>query len=109
MKKLLNFVSACVLLLTFAGCTNPQKSSKEEAIFLIEHQSDFKEIVQYLSFEATGIAPMCLSVKKTSPALNYKSTVFVHEVIYKTKDDSFKMVLISDTRPAKIVVTKEFK
>ncbi len=110
MKKLLKFVSVCVLLLTFAGCSNPQRSSKEEAIFLIEHQPDFQETIQYLSFKSNAIGlALGSTIYESIPPLKDEGKFFIHEVIYKTNTGSFKMVLLKDDRPAKIVVTKEFK
>jgi hypothetical protein len=110
MKKLLEFASVCVLLFTFTGCSNHQNSSKEETLFLIEHQPDFQETIQYLSFEsrAIGFMPL-LFVHESMPPLKKEGDLIIHEVIYKTNTGSFKMVLLNDARPVKIVVAKEFK
>ncbi len=109
MKKV-KFVSVCVLLFTFAGCSNHQNSSKEETLFLIEHQPDFQETIQYLSFEsrAIGLMPL-LFVHESMPPLKNEAELIIHEVIYKTNTGSFKMVLLNDDRPVKIIVAKEFK
>ncbi|MEI8343522.1 MAG: hypothetical protein WCF93_01065 [Candidatus Moraniibacteriota bacterium] len=110
MKSLIQFANVCVLLFTFAGCSNHQNSSKEETLFLIEHQPDFQETIQYLSFESRAIGFMhLLFVHESMPPLKKKDELIIHEVIYKTNTGSFKMVLLNDTRPVKIIATKEFK
>jgi hypothetical protein len=101
-----------VLLLVFiAGCSNWQRSSKEEAIFTIEHLPDFQERIQYLSFESEGfLFPASRPfVYQMEPELKIDGKFIIHEVIYKTTTNSFEVVLLDDRRPPKVVVSKEFK
>jgi PBP1b-binding outer membrane lipoprotein LpoB len=115
MKKLVTVVILLVVALVVGGCSSHQSSSKEEAKFVIQNLPDFQEFVQYLSVETTSNIdpyPTKPTVYQSAPLLQFQEGQgkgCVHEVIYKTKSGSFKLVLLKDDRPPKITATKEFK
>lgn len=99
-----------VLFIFFAACSNRQLSSINEAKYIIEHSADFQEFVQYLSVESIGILSADPSIYKAEPSFgNQKNKEFVHVIIYKTKSNSFKLVLLNDNRPPEVIAIKEFQ
>jgi len=111
MKKVSLFV-VLLFVVAIVACANTQSSSIEEAKYTVEHQSDFQEIIQYFSVEAVGLPPIPANpprIYKSDPEFVKQYTNFIHEIIYKTKSGSFKLVLLNDDKPPKIVATKEIK
>jgi len=103
---------SCVLLFIVAlvaltaGCSTTLSSSEQEAFYVIEHQPDFQKIEKYFSVRCLAL------LGPTDPVIKGKleeNTHFVHEVIYRTKSGSFKLVLLDDNRPPKIISEIEFK
>jgi len=110
MQKKVSLFFIFLFIVAIAACANTQNSSKEEAIFTVEHLPDFKERIQYVSFEAKGFALPATrpTVYQAEPELKTGGNFFVHIVVYKTTDNSFKMVFLNDDRPVGVVATKEF-
>lgn len=112
MKKL--FPLVIILSAVFlASCSSNQNSSEAEAKYFVEHLDDFQQFVQYFSVESKGNilswAPDPPNVYKSEPALKDEGKNFVHEIIYKTKNGSFKFVVLNDDRPSKVIATVEFR
>ena len=105
------FILLTLVLLTFlSACTNHQRSSKEEALYTIQMQENFKTIIQYLcisSGEAVFSVPDRPVIFKANPRVSDKEMPeFIHIVIYETKDSDKKMAFLDDSRPPKIVFEK---
>ena len=63
-----------------------------------------------MSFKSNAIGlALGPTIYESIPPLKDEGKFFIHEVIYKTNTGSFKMVLLNDNRPVKIIVAKEFK
>ena len=111
MKKI-QIIIALSFMVMFTACgTNIQKSSMEEARYSIERLPDFQKLIQYFSVESNCFpwAPATTpTVYQSDPELAKERTAFIHGIIYKTKDENFKLVLLNDSRPPKIVATKDF-
>ncbi len=102
-----------IVVAAVAGCSSLQNSSAEEAKFVVEHLSDFQGHAQYFSVESkASIASWSAeqpSIYKSEPPLQDGAEKFVHEIIYKTKSDGLKLVLLNDERPPKIIATSILK
>lgn len=103
-----------LVLLMITGCSNIQESSKDEAKFVVQNLPDFQEFVQYLSVKTAGNinpAPSAPTVHQSDPPMQFQKddVSCVHEIIYKTKSGSFKLLLLNDNRPPKITSMKEFR
>lgn len=106
-----NICLALVMLFALMGCTNGQDSSQSEAKYTVEHLDDFQEMVQYFSVASLSLVePRKPFVNKSDPALDLtKGNELIHVIVYKTKKETFKLVLLDDSRPSKVVAVKEFK
>lgn len=99
-----------VLLFTVVtACSKQTDSSTEEARYVVQQMPDFKELIQYFSVRSGR----CIGVPLAPPWIEYsdpkmEKNWFVHAVIYKTKNNTFKLILLDDSRPPKIVTMKEF-
>lgn len=104
-----------LLLLAFSivGCgKNIQDSSAEEAKYVVLHLPDFKEFIQYFSIQSTGSNFSLVYLPQTyqsEPKLTEKNKEFVHQIIYKNKDEELTLVLMDDSRPPKIIATRKLK
>ena len=110
MKK--NVLFFIIVICFIAGCANDQASSMEEAKYVVLKLPDFKEFIQYLSVRAIGgpiLDPTDPQINQSDPELAKKGTIFIHEIIYKTKEDKIKLVLMDDNRPPAIIATIEVK
>jgi hypothetical protein len=109
MKKIkcLCFIVAFFFLIICAGC----HSSMEEALYVIQKLPDFQETIQCFTASSDGFINENPFLIEQMPKVvdnngNYR---FRYIAIYKTKNSSFKLVLLSDLRPPNVVVEKEFK
>lgn len=108
MKKT-KLILAILIALSFTACSNGQRTSAPEAKYLVEHLPDFQELVQYASVQIIGIFPGRPTIYESDPVLGDKGAKFIHQIIYRTKSGSFKLLFINDQRPPVIIATKEFK
>ncbi|HAM88832.1 MAG: hypothetical protein US83_C0006G0068 [Candidatus Falkowbacteria bacterium GW2011_GWC2_38_22] len=111
MKKLSYPIILLFVFLTIS-CGNHQTSTKEEALYAVEHAEDFQEIVQYISISSFSPFPVLLDpyIHQTEPknTINLDLSLnlqFVHQIIYKTTDGGTKLVFLSDDHPPKIKAT----
>jgi hypothetical protein len=99
-----------IILGGLIGCTNRQFSSKEEAIYEISGGSDFQELEIYFSVQSNGFMPSSPDIYQSGSKEDPKPGIsFIHEIVYKTKSGSFKLALLNNDRPPKIVWVSEFK
>jgi hypothetical protein len=110
MRKI-SIVLMLLAVVIITGCANSQSSSKEEAKYAVERLPDFQELVQYFSVESAGFLLPATKpeIYQSDPKIADRYTIFIHEIIYKTKTGGFKLVLLDDGRPPSIVVTKDIK
>ena len=106
MRKITSLFLVLVVI-GIVGCGNTQYSSKEDALYQVINLPDFKETIQYFSVESTALGiPVAPNIKEAIP--EFKGANFIHMIIYKTKEGKFKIVLLNDDRPSKIVGEREF-
>ena len=116
MKKLLLIsLSALFILCLATSCDHLPDTSKEEALYLIKGQSDFQELIQYFSLTSERVSPFIYErvpeLRWTVYAEDKKMATghFSHVAIYRTKQQSFKLVILNSDRPVGIVAIQEFK
>lgn len=106
MKQFISMFFVALLLL--AGCSNIQRSSVNEAKYIIEHEEDFGTILEVFQLES-GILGIGLATDpvvrsfKGDLARNNDPFFAVHAIVYRTKNGRINLVFLSDTRPPKIV------
>lgn len=101
-----------LLVAIFAGgCASNQDSSKEEAKFVVEKLPDFQELTLYLAVQVRSTVDPAQKprIKESEPALEDNNRAFIHEAVYKTKSGTYKIVFLDDSRPPKIIATREIK
>jgi len=115
MKKMgLFFVLFLLVIVVLVGCSNNQQSSKEEAQFVVRSLPDFQEQLLYFSVSVRAIGPVndpFVQISEPKVFQTDKTNIikFVHEILYRTMDGKFKLILLNDERPPQITATKEFK
>jgi hypothetical protein len=111
MKKLCVVVALLIIFSVAGSCANIQRSSMEEAQFVVRSLPDFKKEIQYFSVESWAIAfPVFPGVYQSTPELiKGRTHRLIHVIIYKTKANDYKLLLLDDSRPPKIIATKQFK
>ena len=115
MRTIASFLFFLILVLFVTGCSNHQDSSLEEAQASIQRLEDFGELVEILNIRSgitVGLNPDDPYLLGSYPALegSASDSRVVWVAVYKTKDESFKIVTLDDTRPPKVSgISKEFK
>lgn len=82
---------------------------EEEAKSVVQNLNDFQEFVQYFSIETgSGIGGWIYFCKSNPPLQNQQNGKFFQGIIYKTKNNGFKLVFL-DRTPEIVITSKEFK
>ena len=113
MKKLVILVVALVSLIAFVACdmNYPPDSSKEEALYVVQTQPDFHHLVQYFSVLARGANGASVRFYQTEPSLRFNPNEYNeyigHVVIYQTNNNTFCLLVLSSSRPTKVIARRE--
>ncbi len=112
MKKFVFSLLFLVVLLVFLGCGGgyvQENSSMEEALFVVEHNTEayartlFYSRVSVKYINSQGVVTNCFPVAFHPTFADSIETPFSHIVLIERNNATFWVVLLNDCRPPQIV------
>ncbi len=109
MKRIVLIFATTVMFLTvtalLTGCSG--NASFEEVDYVITHQNDFSELILMGAIGSSYIMIESAHEDKTDSITSDNHPQ--RFAIYKTKGGFFKFIVLNNSRPPQILLTKEFK
>jgi len=107
MRKSILIMVLLITTVMTAACTMGDKSSMEETSYVISQLPDYQLTIEKIKVTSFGIGIHKVIAEKTSPKIEFTTSIFNNIIIYKTKTNRIKMCFLDDSRPPKIIATKE--